>query len=116
MIKWQRNVAIASKSWVHGQFVQRGPRSHRVVEKVREATMAELARVGFPRLERFDQDIGSLGRRLLALVLMIGETSALLGAARAQTVKSVVKHTYLSTTSSVITQERTGRDSIDVTR
>jgi AcrR family transcriptional regulator len=30
--------------------VQRGARSQRVVEKVREATMAELARVGFPRL------------------------------------------------------------------
>jgi AcrR family transcriptional regulator len=30
--------------------VQRGPRSHQVVEKVREATMAELARVGFPGL------------------------------------------------------------------
>ena len=28
--------------------VQRGPRSHRVVEKVRAATMAELARVGLP--------------------------------------------------------------------
>src|ERR1700716_1232750 len=27
--------------------VQRGARSHQVVEKVREATMAELARVGF---------------------------------------------------------------------
>jgi AcrR family transcriptional regulator len=30
--------------------VQRGPRSHQVVEKVRQATMAELARVGFPGL------------------------------------------------------------------
>jgi AcrR family transcriptional regulator len=30
--------------------VQRGPRSNQVVEKVREATMAELARVGFPGL------------------------------------------------------------------
>jgi AcrR family transcriptional regulator len=30
--------------------VQRGPRSQQVVEKVREATMAELARVGFPGL------------------------------------------------------------------
>src|SRR5882757_3067460 len=30
--------------------VQRGPRSHQVVEKVREATMAELARVGFAGL------------------------------------------------------------------
>ncbi|MDT5107808.1 MAG: hypothetical protein QOI25_5321, partial [Mycobacterium sp.] len=30
--------------------VQRGPRSHQVVEKVRDATMAELARVGFPGL------------------------------------------------------------------
>ncbi|HEV7419157.1 MAG TPA: TetR/AcrR family transcriptional regulator [Mycobacterium sp.] len=30
--------------------VQRGPRSQRVVEKVREATVAELARVGFPGL------------------------------------------------------------------
>jgi AcrR family transcriptional regulator len=30
--------------------VQRGARSQRVVEKVREATMAELARVGFPGL------------------------------------------------------------------
>jgi AcrR family transcriptional regulator len=30
--------------------VQRGPRSHQVVEKVRAATMAELARVGFPGL------------------------------------------------------------------
>jgi AcrR family transcriptional regulator len=30
--------------------VQRGPRSHQVVEKVRNATMAELARVGFPGL------------------------------------------------------------------
>jgi AcrR family transcriptional regulator len=29
---------------------QRGPRSQQVVEKVREATMAELARVGFPGL------------------------------------------------------------------
>ena len=29
------------------QGVQRGPRSQQVVEKVREATMAELARVGF---------------------------------------------------------------------
>jgi AcrR family transcriptional regulator len=32
------------------QGVQRGPRSQQVVEKVREATMAELARVGFPGL------------------------------------------------------------------
>jgi AcrR family transcriptional regulator len=30
--------------------VQRGPRSHQVVEKVRNAAMAELARVGFPGL------------------------------------------------------------------
>jgi hypothetical protein len=30
--------------------VQRGPRSKQVVEKVREATVAELARAGFPRL------------------------------------------------------------------
>jgi AcrR family transcriptional regulator len=30
--------------------VQRGPRSHQVVEKVRQATMAELARIGFPGL------------------------------------------------------------------
>jgi AcrR family transcriptional regulator len=30
--------------------VQRGPRSNQVVEKVRAATMAELARVGFPGL------------------------------------------------------------------
>jgi AcrR family transcriptional regulator len=30
--------------------VQRGPRSQQVVEKVREATIAELARVGFPGL------------------------------------------------------------------
>jgi AcrR family transcriptional regulator len=30
--------------------VQRGPRSQQVVEKVRAATMAELARVGFPGL------------------------------------------------------------------
>src|ERR1700719_5368192 len=30
--------------------VQRGPRSQQVVEKVREATMAELARVGLPGL------------------------------------------------------------------
>jgi AcrR family transcriptional regulator len=30
--------------------VQRGARSHQVVEKVRAATMAELARVGFPGL------------------------------------------------------------------
>jgi AcrR family transcriptional regulator len=30
--------------------VQRGPRSQQVVEKVREATMSELARVGFPGL------------------------------------------------------------------
>src|ERR1700739_3921941 len=30
--------------------VQRGPRSHQVIEKEREATMAELARVGFPGL------------------------------------------------------------------
>jgi AcrR family transcriptional regulator len=30
--------------------VQRGPRSHQVVEQVREATMAELARVGFAEL------------------------------------------------------------------
>jgi AcrR family transcriptional regulator len=30
--------------------VQRGPRSQQVVEKVREATMAELTRVGFPGL------------------------------------------------------------------
>ena len=30
--------------------MQRGPRSHQVVEKVRAATMAELARVGFPGL------------------------------------------------------------------
>jgi AcrR family transcriptional regulator len=30
--------------------VQRGPRSHQVVDKVRNATMAELARVGFPGL------------------------------------------------------------------
>ncbi|MCW2626443.1 MAG: transcriptional regulator, partial [Mycobacterium sp.] len=29
------------------QGVQHGPRSQQVVEKVREATMAELARVGF---------------------------------------------------------------------
>jgi AcrR family transcriptional regulator len=32
------------------QGVQRGARSQQVVEKVREATMAELARVGFPGL------------------------------------------------------------------
>jgi hypothetical protein len=32
------------------QGVQRGPRSQRVVEKVRAATMAELARVGFAGL------------------------------------------------------------------
>ena len=32
------------------QGVQHGPRSQQVVEKVREATMAELARVGFPGL------------------------------------------------------------------
>jgi hypothetical protein len=30
--------------------VQRGPRSHRVVEKVRNATMAELTQVEVPRL------------------------------------------------------------------
>src|SRR3979411_1879918 len=30
--------------------VQRGPRSHQVVERVSEATMGELARVGFPGL------------------------------------------------------------------
>jgi AcrR family transcriptional regulator len=94
--------------------VQRGPRSQQVVEKVREATMAELARVGFPgltiegvakaanvnrttiyrrwpskaalllavlepRLQLFDQDpaTGSLDGDLLALMLIIGETSAL---------------------------------------
>jgi AcrR family transcriptional regulator len=85
-----------------------------VVEKVRNATLAELARVGFPGLtiegvakaahvnrttiyrrwpsksalllaviepllERFDHDpeTGSLGGDLLALMLMMGETSAL---------------------------------------
>jgi AcrR family transcriptional regulator len=94
--------------------VQRGPRSQQVVEKVREATLAELARVGFPgvtiegvakaanvnrttiyrrwpskaalllavlepRLQLFDQDpaTGSLDGDLLALMLIIGETSAL---------------------------------------
>jgi AcrR family transcriptional regulator len=94
--------------------VQRGPRSQQVVEKVREATMAELARVGFPgltiegvakaanvnrttiyrrwpskaalllavlepRLQLFDQDpaTGSIDGDLLALMLIIGETSAL---------------------------------------
>jgi AcrR family transcriptional regulator len=94
--------------------VQRGPRNQQVVEKVREATMAELARVGFPgltiegvakaanvnrttiyrrwpskdalllavlepRLQLFDQDpaTGSLDGDLLALMLILGETSAL---------------------------------------
>jgi AcrR family transcriptional regulator len=92
--------------------VQRGPRSQQVVEKVREATMAELERVGFPRLtiegvakvadvnrttiyrrwpskgalllavlepglKRFDHDpdTGSLFGDLLALMLMIAETT-----------------------------------------
>jgi hypothetical protein len=122
--KWQHNAAIndsvvamdASTRRTRG--VQRGPRSHQVVEKVRAATMAELARVGFPGLtiegvakaanvnrttiyrrwpskaalllavlepglERFDHDpdTGSLGDDLLALMLMIGETAALVRSA-----------------------------------
>jgi AcrR family transcriptional regulator len=54
--KWQHNAAINASvvamdaSTRRTRGVQRGPRSNQVVEKVREATMAELARVGFPGL------------------------------------------------------------------
>ena len=54
--KWQRTDAIMlawrlmDSSTRRTRGVQRGPRSHQVVETVRAATMAELARVGFPGL------------------------------------------------------------------
>jgi AcrR family transcriptional regulator len=54
--EWQRIDAIVLAWWLmdgstrRTRGVQRGPRSHQVVEKVRAATMAELARVGFPGL------------------------------------------------------------------
>src|ERR1700759_5538835 len=41
---------LVDKSTRRTRGVQRGPRSQQVVERVREATMAELARVGFPGL------------------------------------------------------------------
>jgi AcrR family transcriptional regulator len=54
--KWQRidaicvSVAAVDSSTRRTTGVQRGARSQQVVEKVRAATMAELARVGFPGL------------------------------------------------------------------
>src|ERR1700756_2659500 len=56
MFKWQHADAILASvvtmdsSTRRTRGLQCGPRSHQVVEKVRNATLAELARVGFPGL------------------------------------------------------------------